>query len=189
MERDSGGATAALQGCRSGVGADRAPADACRRPQRACGNQPSGCSHPGESGTPGSICRGGCGACRPVHRRLPRRPCASGRRRHGGQNTTGRPRSRRGGLPRQHGRRYGRGPVQGRLHVLEGPPPVGAARPGALSTAPGRLTASAIRTPQDPEPGVHVARVDEVAALVVGDAPDLGRVRERARAARAGPGC
>src|SRR6266542_6512637 len=34
------------------------------------------------------------------------------------------------------------------------------------------------RPPQDPEAGVHVARIDELRRGVVGDAPDLRRVRE-----------
>src|ERR671915_1676099 len=56
--------------------------------------------------------------------------------------------------------------------------PVGAGAVRRAVHAPDRLTASTIRTTQDPETGVHVARVDEIPALVVSDAPDLGRVGE-----------
>src|SRR6266508_6501255 len=34
------------------------------------------------------------------------------------------------------------------------------------------------RSFEEPEPGVHVARVHQLRGRVVGDAPDLGRVRE-----------
>src|SRR6266540_705294 len=38
--------------------------------------------------------------------------------------------------------------------------------------------------PEDPQAGVHVARVDELRRCVVGDAPDLRRVRERVALSR-----